>query len=154
MNKEKLDAALQAAGTSRFREESCYAKEDAQRNLTGKTYYVDKGTLRFHKSRVISTHISPDSLLFGIVETSAADWQNRTRICRSVVFDVFGNIVERKEWPNPRAAGAHLGNRLPNFPTYSHTISLLRKQVEERLKDASRILECLNALEKEEHESH
>ena len=105
-------------------------------------------TLRFHKSRIISTHTSPDNLLFAIVETCAADWQNRTRICRSVVFDVFGNIVERKEWPSPRAAGTHLGNRLPNFPTYQHTINALHDKVNKKLKDATRILECLNALEK------
>lgn len=148
----KLDEALQSAGTNRFREESCYAKENAQRNLTGKTYYVDKGTLRFHKSRVISTHISADGLLFAIVETSAGDWQNKTRVCRSVVFDVFGNVIERKEWPTPRAAGAHLGKFLSTFPTYQHTLSTLRDKVNRKLKDATRILECLNSMEKEKYD--
>ena len=130
MNTEKLDEALQAAGTRRYREESCYAKENAQANLKGRSYYVDPGNLRFHKSRVISTHLSYDNLLFAIVETSAGDWENRTKVCRSVVFDVFGEVIERKEWPSPRTAGADLGKFISAFPSHQHTINALRDKVD------------------------
>jgi hypothetical protein len=147
---EKLDAALHAAGTHRFETHYINAKDDAQRNLMGRTHYVDQQTLKFHKARIISTHTSNDYLLFAIVETCAADWQNRTRVCRSVIFDVFGNVVERVEHAGPADARKHLASALEEFDAYQHTLSLLRNQVEEKLKDATHILECLNTLEMEE----
>jgi hypothetical protein len=151
MNTDKLDAALHAAGTRRFEWHGCpNSRHEAHRNLQGRTHYVDPETLKFHKARVISTHLSKDSLLFAIVETCAGDWQNRTRICRSVIFDVFGNVVERVEHAGPADARKYLEAILEGFDAYQHTLSLLRNQVEERLKDAAHILECLNSLEKEE----
>lgn len=145
----KLDEALQSAGTRRFDSYYTNAKHEAQRNLSGRTHYVDPDTLRFHKARVISTHLSPSHLLFAIVETSAGDWENKTRICRSVIFDVFGNVIERKEWPTPRAAGAYLGKLLPTFPSYSHTTNALRDRMILRRAQATKVLDLLIDLEME-----
>ena len=80
-----------------YRDESSYPKVNAQRNLDGRTHYVDENTLRFHKSRVLSTHVTDGGLLFAIVVSDAAGpEQSHGRIFRYVIFDVFGTVLDRK----------------------------------------------------------
>ena len=80
-----------------FRNESRDAKTNAQRNLMGRTHYVDDDTLRFHKSRVISTRCTDGGLLFAIVTSDALDWHNTKRGFRYVIFDVFGKVLARPD---------------------------------------------------------
>lgn len=72
-------------------------KFNAQRNLAGRTHYVDDDTLRFHKSRVISARAVDNGLLFAIVTSDAIDYQNTRRGFRFVIFDLFGKIIGRTE---------------------------------------------------------
>lgn len=78
-----------------YRNESSDAKWNAQRNLSGRTHYVDDDTLRFHKSRVLSSRDHANGLLFSIVESCALDMRNTRRGFRFVIFDVFGNVISR-----------------------------------------------------------
>ena len=47
-----------------YQSESSTPKYNAQRNLQGRTHYVDEDTLKFHKSRIISEHDSCNGLIF------------------------------------------------------------------------------------------
>jgi hypothetical protein len=78
-----------------YRQESSYPKNNAQRNLQGRTHYVDDDTLRGFHSRVISARHTDGGLLFAIVTSDAKDFENRTRGFRYVIFDLFGIVVER-----------------------------------------------------------
>ena len=78
-----------------YRNELSDPKANAQRNLDGRTHYVDEGKLRFHKSKVIFAKVAADGLLFAIVTSDAKDMKNTARGFRYVIFDVFGNVVER-----------------------------------------------------------
>lgn len=78
-----------------YKNESSNPKTNAQRNLCGRTYYVDDDTLRFHKSRIISARPTDSGLLFAIVTSDALDYENRRRGFRYVIFDVFGTVVSR-----------------------------------------------------------
>lgn len=78
-----------------YQNESSDAKWNAQRNLTGRTHYVDDDTLRSFHSRILSSHVVDNGLLFAIVESVALDCHNTRRGYRYVIFDVFGNTVER-----------------------------------------------------------
>lgn len=78
-----------------YRDESSNAKWDAQRNLSGRTHYVDDDTLRFHKSRILNTYVVDGGLLFALIESCALDMHNTKRGFRFVVFDVFGTVLER-----------------------------------------------------------
>lgn len=78
-----------------YRSESSYPKVNAQRNLCGRTHYVDDDTLRWHHSRVLSARHTDGGLLFAIVCSDALDMHNTKRGYRYVIFDVFGNTVER-----------------------------------------------------------
>ncbi len=93
----KLIEAVKASGARLFRWESGDPTNDAQRNLSGRTHYVDADTLRWHKSRVLSADILADGLLFRITESCALDMNNTRRGKRCVVFDVFGTAVCRPD---------------------------------------------------------
>lgn len=80
---------------SLFREESSDPKRNAQRNLEGRTHYVDDDTLRFHKSRILQTHITDNGLLFALIESCAADMDNTRRVYRPVIFNLFGSVLHR-----------------------------------------------------------
>jgi hypothetical protein len=82
--------------------ESRYPKVNAQKNLAGRTHYVDDDTLKYHKSRVMSAHALEHGLLFGIVTADALNAENTKRGFRYVVFDVFGHVVARASiWRAP-----------------------------------------------------
>ena len=97
---DKILAALRAIHVSPFEVKSCNPKYNAQRNLSGRTHYVDDETLRWHKSRIISANHLCGGLLFRIVTSDALNMQNTKRGFRAVVHDVFGNCVSRPELEN------------------------------------------------------
>ena len=78
-----------------YRNESSYPKVNAQANLIGRTHYVDDDTLRFHRSRVLSARHTDEGLLFAITTSDSLDYNHTKRGFRYVIFDVFGNVVER-----------------------------------------------------------
>jgi hypothetical protein len=83
-----------------YRNESSKPKWNAQRNLQGRTHYVDDDTLRWHKARVLSARHVDNGLLFAIVESVALDMNNTKRGYRYAIFDVFGTILERPTLEN------------------------------------------------------
>ena len=83
-----------------FRNESSDAKTNAQRNLCGRTHYVDGDTLRFHKSRVLAARVIDKGLLFAITTSDALDMNNTKRGYRYVILDVFGTVLARPTLEN------------------------------------------------------
>lgn len=81
--------------TRLYRNESSHPLINAQRNLMGRTHYVDPDTLRFHRSRVISARHTDEGLLFAIVTSDSLDYQHTKRGFRFVIFDIFGTVLER-----------------------------------------------------------
>lgn len=81
--------------TTLYRQESSDPKSNAQRNLAGRTHYVDDDTLRFHKSHVLSAQHHDDGLLFSIVTSDALNMHNTRRGFHYVIFDLFGHVVKR-----------------------------------------------------------
>lgn len=94
-----LVAALKPLHVKLFTHESGDPKYNAQQNLSGRTHYVDDDTLRWHKSRVLSSGIIGNAwgLLFSITTSDALDMHNTSRGFRCVVFDVFGTAVYRPD---------------------------------------------------------
>lgn len=85
-----------------YRNESSDPKNNAQRNLCGRTHYVDDDTLRYHKSRIISARHTDGGLLFAIVTSDALDMNNSRRGFRYVIFDLFGTVLSRCELEHAR----------------------------------------------------
>lgn len=82
-----------------YRDDTDNAKRNAQRNLSGRTHYVDEGTLRWHKSRVLDARSYAGGLLFGVVTSDgdARGYDQGGREFRAVVFDLFGFVIDRSE---------------------------------------------------------
>lgn len=95
MAKKTLCDALRAAGYSLFDREPYGAKQCAQANLIGRTYYADDSTLRCFHARITSANILAQGAAFWIIESVALDHQNTRRGFRYVCFDVDGNVIGR-----------------------------------------------------------
>lgn len=80
-----------------YRNEGSAPKFNAQRNLCGRTHYVDEDTLRWHKCRILSARPVDGGLLFAIVTSDALDMHNTKRGYRYVIFDVFGTVLGRPD---------------------------------------------------------
>ena len=75
----------------KFKHESCYPKNNAQMNLKNRNHYADDDTLKYFKSRILSSYHYADGLLFGLVE-SFADYEGKRKY-RGVVFNIVGHCV-------------------------------------------------------------
>ena len=99
---------------SLYRNESMDPKANAQRNLRGRTHYVDDDTLRFHKARILSARVAANGLLFAIIESMSLDWDGTKRGFRGVIFDIFGNVVGNRadidHAPRTRAAASRMAS--------------------------------------------
>lgn len=115
-----------------YRNESSNPKWNAQRNLSGRTHYVDDDTLRFHKSRVLSARHTDGGLLFAIVTSDAKDYQGRTRGFRYVIFDLFGTILDRPElddaFKTSERATKAMWAALDRIDAKTHTLAAIEKQ--------------------------
>lgn len=115
-----------------YREESSNAKWNAQRNLTGRTHYVDDDTLRFHHSRILSSGTTDAGLIFWLIESCSLDMHNTKRGFRHVAFDVFGTVIERTTledaYATKDAARKGLWKHLNSFNAHTHTLKEIDRQ--------------------------
>ncbi len=100
--------AVESLRVRLFTHESGHPKYNAQRNLRGRTHYVDDDTLRSFHSRITSSGIIGNAwgLLFRVTESCALDMHNTRRGFRCVVFDVFGTAIHRPNLENTFRTGA------------------------------------------------
>lgn len=115
--------------TNFFRTESSDPKINAQRNLAGRSHYVDDDSLRFHKSRINACRIVDNGLLLAIVESVAIDYRNTQRGFRYVVFDVFGHVISRVElddcWRTSEQALKAMWAYLDTVDAPTHTLTAI-----------------------------
>lgn len=93
---EDVAKRLTKAGIELFQERSGFPLNQAQRNLEGKTKYVDDATLRSFVAKIHSVQVLEEGLVLGIVESvQAGPNADAGRVYRPVFFDVFGNTIYR-----------------------------------------------------------
>jgi hypothetical protein len=135
-----------------YRNESSYPKNNAQANLCGRTHYVDDGTLKFHHSRVLSSHVVDHGLLFAIVTSDALDMDNTKRGYRYVIFDIFGNVVGRTlledAYSTSRAATKAMWTMLNNIDAKAHTLNATEGWLRACESEAVQVHSIVNALAK------
>lgn len=121
--------------TTLFKDESINPKVNAQRNLCGRTHYVDDSSLRFHKSRILWAKVIDQGMLFAIVESMSLDPDGNRRGFRYVVFDVFGAVVSRVSLEGAlssrRAATTALWVALNKIDAKAHTLAAIDKRRED-----------------------
>lgn len=133
--------------TQLFRNESSDPKTNAQRNLAGRTHYVDDDTLRFHKSRVLTSRILDNGLLFAITTSDAINPDNTKRGFRYVIFDVFGTVIDRPELENTfkrhESCIKAMWTALDGVDAISHTREAIEKEREARNKELNLLSETI-----------
>ena len=127
---------------------------NAQRNLSGRTHYVDPDTLRYHKSRVVFAKASSDGLLFYLVESCALDYENTRRGFRYVIFDVFGTVIERpsleESYRTEKRALKAMWATLDKIDNLAHTreaIERARRQFDDELRHLGAKLDAMTPAE-------
>lgn len=125
-------------------------KHNAQRNLEGRTHYVDDDSLRFHKSSIIATTATDSGLLFALVESYAVDYQNTRRAYRPVVFDIFGTVLSRVDLENgyktAKAARKAMWEALNAIDAKAHTLEAINKAERAYAEECERMRVKVRAL--------
>lgn len=133
-----------------YRNESSNAKTNAQRNLCGRTHYVDDDTLRWHKSRVLSTRCADGGLLFAIITSDALDMNNTRRGFRYVIFDVFGDTIARPELDQAFSTSAKAEKamwvELNKIDAPAVTLAAIERAADCCAKEMQRMRETVDAL--------
>lgn len=117
------------------------ATTEAQRNLEGRTHYVEPDTLRFHKSRVLATRVVDDGLLFALIESVSLDFDNTRRGYRYVVFNIFGHVISRASlkdvWSTRKAAEKAMWAFLNAVDAKSETLKAIERVERQHAQEMS-----------------
>lgn len=134
-----------------YRNESSDPKTNAQRNLCGRTHYVDDDTLRWHKSHVLASRVVDNGLLFAITTSDALDMNNTKRGYRYVIFDVFGTVLGRPEleesFRRREQCDKAMWAALNAIDAKAHTREAIKQARESYGNELDRLLETVDALE-------
>jgi hypothetical protein len=133
-----------------YRNEGSIPKFNAQRNLMGRTHYVDDDTLRWHKSRVLSARCTDGGLLFAILTSDALDMHNTKRGYRYMIFDLFGTVLSRVDLENAFTSSARaekaMWDELNKIDAVAVTLAAIEVSQENYAKEMQRLRETVNAL--------
>jgi hypothetical protein len=126
----------------------------AQKNLEGRTHYVDPSTLKYHGSRILSALPVSDGAFFKIIETVSLDYQHTKRGYRAVVFDLFGTTIycpslEQTHTNKEKADKAFYAffNEFDETEHYQKAIASKITRLDEEKQNLSDILQALNEKE-------
>lgn len=122
MTIERIKDGLRKAGVDIFRDHAGHPLPQAQRNLHGRTHYVDNETLRYFKGRINSTLIQSEGLILVVLESEKPPHSSAPRSYRFVVFDVFGTVIVRgSECRGTEAARKEMRAYLDTFDALAWT---------------------------------
>lgn len=144
-------ALAYACGVGRFERRGYAAKACAQANLSGRTHYADDDTLRFFHARILHAWPECEGLILTIVESVAADPDNRSRGFRFVAFDIFGTVIERPGIESlhktSRAAEKALDAWLAGFDVVAHYRAAMTERAQSFERGAASLRDGAAALE-------
>lgn len=144
-------AALREIHVMPFENKSGDPKYNAQRNLNGRTHYVEDDTLRWHHSRITSSRDLHGGLLFRVTCSDALDMNNTKRGFRTAVFDVFGTCVSRPELENAektsqKAIAKSDAETIDLVQHYANCFAEQAKRNQERVEELERAQGMLRTL--------
>lgn len=139
-------SALRMTGPYAYECKSSYQhKFNAQRNLQGRTHYVDDDTLRGFQCRIQDTDVTDGGLLFALVESVGSRPNHGGYNKRFVVFDLWGTVVSdsRDLWfRTSKQAHKAMWDFLNDFDAIGHTRETARKNAERAIADSKAILKA------------
>jgi hypothetical protein len=151
----RAQAGLRAAYLRTFDCQSCDYKYNAQRNLQGRTHYVDEDTLKGFGSRILNSGNDQTGMVFWLIESVSTKPHDGKRNKRFVAFDLFGTVVndratlstdEPGAWfRDSRAAEKACEAWLATFDAAAHTVAAMTAKAKRDATEAKRILSALRA---------
>ena len=136
---------------SRFEAHGYHSKSVAQKNLVGKTHYVDDDTLRWHKARVLACYAMDHGTLFALIESCALDMHNVKRGFRFVVFDLGGRVLGRagleETYPSKKAATKAMWEWVDAFDAVAHYKDRLSADIRRAERDIETMRKTIEALD-------
>lgn len=119
-------------GPGLFTDRSSYPLPQAQRNLEGRTHYVDDATLKYFGSRILTCGFTDDDTLLYLIESVKTSSDGGGREFRFVVFDVFGTVIQRpsmgKWFKNSEQARRAMWAWLNGFDAQAHYVDVLTRR--------------------------
>lgn len=126
------------------------AAEEAQACLSGRSHYYDPPTLRFFRSRVLSSEVICNGLLHVGVETLSADSQHTRRVYRYVAHDIFGTVVYNSDLGAARRtrepARKDFDTWLAGFDVAAHTLAAIREHAAATQAAAAALAAFINSI--------
>lgn len=134
-----------AIGTHPFGRQSYNPASNAQRNLSGKTYYVTTDTLKNFGFRINHAGTECEGLLFWIVESIPSVGG---RVSRYVVFDLFGVVLNQRDvtYSTTDRATRACHEWLESFDVAAHYKAALMERAERAKRDAADLAKAARAI--------
>ena len=137
-----MKTLLQSLGLYPFQSQSGYPLADAQRNLSGKTHYVDDDTLRGFRAKITDAGIAHGGLTYWIIESVRSKPSDIPGgHFRFVAFDVDGSVLTTRDvWHRSTAAAHKHGVAwLASHDATAHTRALLATRAARAKREAEQI---------------
>jgi hypothetical protein len=155
MENNEIASIIQKSGfASLYDNKSSYAKNNAQLNLEGRSYFATDSALKFFGARINSAHQSASGLLFFVVESSFLDMQKTKRGFRFHLFDIFGQEIGKQELSEAvktseqaRKAGYKFIDQFDLIAHYAEKLESIAKKADRQASEAREI--CAQLTESE-----
>jgi hypothetical protein len=126
---------------------------NAQHNLEGRSHYANPGTLRYHKSRILSARPVSNGAFFLILESCALDYENTRRGARAVLFDLSGHAVYRPSLDECHRTREQASKAFwawfDTFDESAHYLEAIRKRAEKLAQQAVTLRQVAATLQAE-----
>ncbi len=151
-NSHALAQILRGAHLDLYQDRGNDPKWRAQNALSGRTHYVDDGTLKYFHSRVIRSDACRSGAFFYIIESCALNSDNTARGFRGVVFDVFGTAVYRPDMDNCYKTSATAQKAMwawfDGFDEAAHYVEALRSKAARLEREATAAQQAARTIER------
>ena len=142
-----------AIGKSLFECHGYDAKYNAQRNLEGRTHYVDDDSLKFFHARINSCRTACGGLILIITESTAKCPNNRSRGHRFVAFDLFGNVINDRDHCDSMRSKSDAAYKdslewLESFDVLAHYKTTMAERAEWLRRESADMMKAARAIRK------
>jgi hypothetical protein len=151
VDQDTLLSVLKKQGVELFHQRSGLPLNQAQRNLEGRTEYVNDSSLKAFVATIHSVYVLNEGLVLGFVESvQKGPSKESGRVYRPVFFDIFGNIIYRTEledsYETLSKAQVEFFNKAEDIDAVASTLEGIEKKydvLEKQLKDWKKFMDTL-----------
>ena len=146
---KRTESALNQLQAYKFKHESCTDKRDAERNLIGRTHYVDADTLKYFNARILRGWMpgkeNHKGFTYALIESLKKPGEEPNKTRRAVLFDCFGTVIFQSEfYRTTEQAEKALNAFLEEFDLFAHYSKEIKARAKRLKTEATRAMRALN----------